>query len=133
MAFTCDHCGFRSNEVKAGGGTAEKGVRHVLKCSTIEDLNRDVLKSETAAIIIPELNLEVVHGSLGGRFSTIEGLLKQVKTELKNNPWIMGDSALGNTSMPLSLSLCLQAAIRLLLTAGRYVRLLQEVRRDACN
>jgi len=98
MAFTCDQCGFRSNEVKAGGATSAKGVRHTLQCSTVEDLNRDVLKSETAAIMVPELNLEVVHGSLGGRFSTVEGLLQQIRTELKNNPWVMGDSALGNTN-----------------------------------
>lgn len=27
MAFSCAHCGYRSNEVQYGGNIAEKGVR----------------------------------------------------------------------------------------------------------
>jgi C4-type Zn-finger protein len=44
MAFNCDNCGHRSNEVKAGGGISEKGHRFTLKVTKPEDLARDVLK-----------------------------------------------------------------------------------------
>ena len=40
-----------------------------------EDLRRDVLKSETASVEVPELELEVTTGTLGGLITTVEGLL----------------------------------------------------------
>lgn len=48
MAVACDHCGYRSNEVKAGGGIEPKGKKHILKIKTKEDLARDILKSDMA-------------------------------------------------------------------------------------
>ena len=45
---------------------------------------RDVLKSESCGIQIPELDLDLTPGTLGGRFTTLEGLLKQVYDELKS-------------------------------------------------
>ena len=39
-------------------------------------------KSETASVKIPELDFEMVGGTLGGRFTTIEGLLTQVKEQV---------------------------------------------------
>lgn len=54
----------------------------MLKITDPEDLARDILKSETCGLNIPELNLDLTPGTLGGRFTTIEGLLNQVSTEL---------------------------------------------------
>ena len=54
----------------------------VLKVSDPEDLARDILKSETCGLSIPELSLDLTPGTLGGRFTTIEGLLNQVLEEL---------------------------------------------------
>ena len=48
MAVSCDHCGYKSNEVKAGGGIEPKGKKHILKIRTKEDLARDILKSDMA-------------------------------------------------------------------------------------
>ena len=48
MAVSCDHCGFRSNEVKAGGGIEAKGKKFILNIKTKEDLARDILKSDMA-------------------------------------------------------------------------------------
>ena len=36
MAISCDHCGYRSNEVKAGGGISEKGKKFILKGNFIQ-------------------------------------------------------------------------------------------------
>ncbi|CAO3617332.1 unnamed protein product [Mucor hiemalis] len=94
MATNCDHCGYKSNEVKAGGSISEKGKRITLKITDAEDLSRDILKSETCGLRIPEINLELTNGTLGGRFTTVEGLLRQVHDELYGRAnFNEGDSA----------------------------------------
>ena len=45
-------------------------------------------------LLVPELDFEVKSGTLGGRFTTIEGLLTQARDQLKSaNPFSTGDSA----------------------------------------
>lgn len=93
MSFTCEFCGARSTEVKTGGGISEKGKKITYKVECEEDMNRDIFKSETAEIIIPELGLTIVSGSLGGVYSTVEGLfVKMLETLRDQNPF-MGDSS----------------------------------------
>ncbi|KAK6201360.1 nucleolar zinc-finger protein [Scheffersomyces amazonensis] len=82
MSTVCDYCGYKSNEVKTGGAIPDMGKKISLKVTDPEDLARDILKSETCGMSIPELNLDLTPGTLGGRFTTIEGLLTQVKEEL---------------------------------------------------
>lgn len=82
MSTVCDHCGYKSNEVKTGGAVPPKGSKVTLKVTDPEDLARDILKSETCGMKIPELNLDLNPGTLGGRFTTLEGLLSQVHDEL---------------------------------------------------
>lgn len=82
MSTVCDECGYKSNEVKTGGEIPKLGRKVTLKVTDPEDLARDILKSETCGLSIPELNLDLTPGTLGGRFTTIEGLLTQVSTEL---------------------------------------------------
>lgn len=94
MASTCDACGVKSNEVKAGGAIASKGRKITLVVTEAEDLSRDVLKSETCGLSIPEVELELTPGTLGGQFTTLEGLLTKVRDELDSkNPFSHGDSA----------------------------------------
>ncbi len=56
--FKCDVCGYKTTDVKGGGGISEKGTKLTLKVEKNEDLNRDVFKSETSKIIIPEIDFE---------------------------------------------------------------------------
>ncbi|KAL3233055.1 Zinc finger chaperone ZPR1 [Nakaseomyces bracarensis] len=84
MSTVCEHCGYKSNEVKTGGAIPEKGRKITLLCEDPADLSRDILKSETCSLTIPELHLDVQEGTLGGRFTTLEGLLKQVYEELES-------------------------------------------------
>lgn len=93
MAFTCDECGFKSNEVKCGGAVSEKARKITFKATTPEDLTRDILKSETASVFFPEFDVELGMGTLGGRFTTIDGLLTQLKSEFESTPFLHGDSA----------------------------------------
>lgn len=94
MATACDVCGNRTNEVKSGAGIEPKGVHIEVEVKTKVDLTRDVLKSETCDLQIPELELEVGPHALGGRFTTVEGLLLAVKDQLSNPAFsrIFGDS-----------------------------------------
>jgi len=78
MDFDCLSCGYRSNEVKAGGGVPTKGQIFTLVCESPADLSRDVLKSASADIIVPEIDFEASQASLGGVFTTVEGLLNKV-------------------------------------------------------
>ncbi|KAL9079551.1 MAG: hypothetical protein Q9157_001548 [Trypethelium eluteriae] len=84
MSTVCDACGYRTNEVKSGGGVPEKGRRITLKVRGAEDLKRDILKAENCALACPELGLNVEPGTLGGRFTTVEGLLSQVRDDLRS-------------------------------------------------
>ncbi|VDL59234.1 unnamed protein product [Hymenolepis diminuta] len=94
MSINCSLCGYRNNEVKSVAGISKHGKRFTLFIADIEDMSRDVLKSDTARIAIPELELDTVAGTLGGRFTTVEGLLGLIKDQLKSmNPLMFGDSA----------------------------------------
>lgn len=91
MSTVCDHCGYRSNEVKTGGEVPELGRKITLAVNTPEDLARDVLKSESAALYCPELELRVEPGTLGGRFTTIEGLLTNFRKDLRAQAFGLAD------------------------------------------
>ena len=82
MSTVCEECGYRSNDVKTGGEIPEQGKKLTLKVESVEDLARDILKSESCALECPELSLQVNPGTLGGRFTTVEGLLTQVRDDL---------------------------------------------------
>ncbi len=82
MSTVCTECGYRSNDVKTGGEIPELGKKITLKVESAEDLARDILKSESCALECPELSLQVNPGTLGGRFTTVEGLLTQVRDDL---------------------------------------------------
>ncbi|KAJ2918902.1 hypothetical protein MD484_g1527, partial [Candolleomyces efflorescens] len=95
MSTNCDRCGYRDNEVKSGAAISPQGKRIILKVEDSEDLSRDILKSETAGLEIPEIELVLTHGTLGGRFTTLEGILNQVYEELSEKVFA-GDSSVGS-------------------------------------
>jgi zinc finger protein len=101
MSTVCDQCGYRSNEVKTGGEVPEKGKKITLKVENSTDLARDILKSESCALECPELNLSVNPGTLGGRFTTVEGLLTQVRDDLHQQIFDVGsETGAGGDSLP---------------------------------
>ncbi|KAI9834164.1 MAG: nucleolar zinc-finger protein [Phylliscum demangeonii] len=105
MSTVCDHCGYRSNEVKTGGAIPSKGRRITLQVRNGEDLSRDILKSETCKLSSPELSLDVSPGTLGGRFTTLEGLLTQVRDDLHGQIFDMdGADGKGSDSTPAQTS-----------------------------
>ncbi|KAK3912499.1 Zinc finger protein ZPR1 [Frankliniella fusca] len=93
MATNCDTCGERTNEVKSGGGIQPRGMKIEVKVSSKEDFSRDVLKSDTCSLTVPELDVEVGPAALGGRFSTVEGILAAMKDQLLDSDVMFSDSA----------------------------------------
>ncbi|XP_044312325.1 zinc finger protein ZPR1 [Varanus komodoensis] len=93
MATSCDSCGHRTNEVKSGGAIEPLGTKITLHVTDPSDLTRDILKSETCRVEIPELDFELGMGALGGKFTTLEGLLKDIQDLVAKNPFTLGDSS----------------------------------------
>jgi len=50
-------------------------------------------QSDTAGLEIPEIDLVLQPGTLGGRFTTLEGLLNEIYNELSTKVFRTGDSA----------------------------------------
>ncbi|KAL0442342.1 UNVERIFIED_CONTAM: Zinc finger protein ZPR1 [Sesamum latifolium] len=93
MASTCDACGYRNSEVKPGGRIPDKGKRIIVHVKNIKDLSRDVIKSDTASVKIPELELELASGTLGGLVTTVEGLISKIGESLERvHGFTFGDS-----------------------------------------
>ncbi|XP_011694244.1 PREDICTED: zinc finger protein ZPR1 [Wasmannia auropunctata] len=93
MATLCESCGHRTNEVKSGGGIEPQGVRIEVTITGRDDFSRDLLKSETCDMEIPELELEVGPNILGGRFTTVEGIVAAMKEQLSSSTAFTGDSS----------------------------------------
>lgn len=52
------------------------------------DLGRDVIKSDTALVEVPDVGLVMQHGTLGGLYTTVEGLLEKIAEQLdSSNPF----------------------------------------------
>lgn len=99
MSTVCHDCGYRSNDVKTGGEIPERGEKITLSVQDNTDLARDILKSETCAMECPELKLQVNPGTLGGRFTTVEGLLTNVRNDLHSQIFEGGSASTGGDSL----------------------------------
>lgn len=96
----CDMCGYKTNDVKTGGEVPEKGKKIWLHVKDAKDLGRDILKSETCLLKIPECRVEVTPGTMGGRFTTVEGLVTQIRDDLKGSIFDVGEDDVSTDSMP---------------------------------
>jgi len=103
MSFTCDACGWRNVEVKGGGAVPPAGTLTELRYDPAapdadRDMTRDVIKSDTSAVEIPEIELLLEAGSLGGMYTTVEGLLTAARdTLLEGNPFSGAAAAAAGT------------------------------------
>lgn len=92
-SFRCEFCEFKHSDVKGGGGISAVGTKITLNVTEDKDFDRDLFKSESSMIQIPELEFESSCGSLGSMFTTVEGLLDKISGNLKNTPFVVGDSS----------------------------------------
>lgn len=94
MAFTCESCGWKDVEVKGGGAVPAKGTLIELYYdpkvpgAQSRDMTRDIIKGDQSSIEIPEVELFVEQGSLGGMYTTVEGLLTALRDKVVDaNPF----------------------------------------------
>ncbi len=100
-AVVCPACGYKTSDVKTGGEIPGKGQRIWLEVQDPMDLRRDILKSETCLLKVPECMVEVVPGTMGGRFTTVEGILTQIRDDLHSSIFDLDDQeGQGGDSMP---------------------------------
>lgn len=106
MSFSCDYCGAHSTETKNSGVISEKCTTIKLNATSEVDLKRDLFKSETCNVKIPELELELDYGTLGGVLTTVEGLLEKISTHMKEiNPFSDSDDDLAQKMLGIINSL----------------------------
>jgi len=74
-SFSCDECGYSNNEVTFGGEIQVQGCRYELECFESKDLDRQLIKSDSATIRLPHLDFEIPPQTQKGEISTIEGFL----------------------------------------------------------
>jgi zinc finger protein len=82
MAVLCEKCGFNSKEVRASSSIPSKAKVMALAVGSTQDLKRVVYKSESAQLLLPELEIELGLGGASGIYSTVEGLLMMIKSHL---------------------------------------------------
>jgi zinc finger protein len=82
MSFLCDSCGFKNTEVQFGGEIKEKGCKRTLHLKEAEDLNRQLIKSDSASLYIPDVDFEIPAGTQRGVINTIEGILRKAVSGL---------------------------------------------------
>ena len=96
MSFKCHHCGYKDTEVKIGGEISQNAKKITLSVTEVDDLNRDIFKSDTATVRIKEFDFEMMPGSLGSFYTTVEGLLGLIKDRLETSNPFKGDSSEAN-------------------------------------
>ena len=83
MSFSCPHCGFQNNEIQSAGQIQEKGSKYALRAEKDEDLQRQVVKSDTCVFRIEDLDLEIPPGK--GQYTNVEGVMCGVRQDLESN------------------------------------------------
>ena len=99
MTTKCEVCDYSDSECKTGGEIPTNGKRTWLYVKRPADLGRDILKSRTCMLRIMECELEVMPGTMGGRFTTVEGLLTQMRDDLLGNIYGAGSTEEESDSM----------------------------------
>ena len=66
MSFNCDICSYQNNEIQSGGMVQDLGIKYKVKIIQPQDLSRQIVKSDYASLIVPEIDLEVPPNSQKG-------------------------------------------------------------------
>ncbi|KAF9808265.1 hypothetical protein IEO21_07908 [Rhodonia placenta] len=62
MSFRCESCGWSNNEIQSAGAIRPDGTVYTVRALLREDLNRQLVKSSTCTIEIPEFELTIPAG-----------------------------------------------------------------------
>ncbi|KAJ2381212.1 nucleolar zinc-finger protein, partial [Coemansia sp. RSA 2559] len=81
MAFECPHCGLKNSEVQSGEAVQEKGHRYEVRCSTKDDLSRQIVRNNTASVSFPEFDFTAPPAT-NSILTTAEGLISHFIDDL---------------------------------------------------
>ncbi|MEJ1275225.1 ZPR1 zinc finger [Cricetulus griseus] len=84
-SFSCEHCGWSNTEIQSAGRIQDQGVRYTLTVRGQEDMNREVVKTDSATTRIPELDFEIPAFSQKGALTTVEGLISRAISGLEQD------------------------------------------------
>jgi len=82
-SFECPHCAYRNSELQLAAEIQEHGVHIELHVTKVEDVSRQVVKSERATVTIPEIEFEIPAGV--SNLSTVEGFLTEAADNLEKD------------------------------------------------
>uniref|UniRef100_A0A2R9AHC5 Zinc finger ZPR1-type domain-containing protein n=1 Tax=Pan paniscus TaxID=9597 RepID=A0A2R9AHC5_PANPA len=74
-SFSYHHCGWNNMEIQSAGRIQDQGARYTLSIRALEDMNREVVKTDSATTRIPELDFQIPAFSQKGALNTVEGLI----------------------------------------------------------
>jgi ZPR1 zinc finger protein len=83
MAFECPACNYTSNDVQNAAEVKPFGVEYILSAATRDDLDRQVIKSNHATIVLPDLDFAIPPATQSGSLSTVEGVLTHAAKSLE--------------------------------------------------
>jgi len=83
MNLLCDDCGFRSAEVNFGGEIQERGEKLTFTVTSPDDLNRQIIKSDSCSLFVPQLEFEIPASTQRGSISTMEGVFRTAADNLE--------------------------------------------------
>ncbi len=66
-SFDCDNCHIKNNTIESANKIQERGTRIKLEVTDASDLNRELVKSDNATLIIPTLEFEIPPRTQKGR------------------------------------------------------------------
>ena len=72
--------GFRNSEIQSAGQIQELGVKYDFEVQTLQDLSRQIVRSEWSTVSVPALELDIPPKR--GNMTTIEGILRSVLDDL---------------------------------------------------
>lgn len=88
--FVCNHSHhflvtIRNNEVSFTGTFGEQGVKYTLTVAKGDQqaLSRQVVKSDSAVVTVPELEFEIPAATQKGSITTVEGLLMDAASNIR--------------------------------------------------
>ncbi|CAI7988803.1 Zinc finger protein ZPR1 [Geodia barretti] len=82
-SFHCPHCGASNSSIQSGAAMEPKGVKYKFSVQHPEDLNRLIVKADTATVCVPELDFEIPPSTNEGSITTIESILLKAAVGLE--------------------------------------------------
>lgn len=83
-AFNCPNCYYSNNEVQSVGAISSRGSIYKLLVSCKEDLNRQIVRSDHATIVLNELEIEIPSTGRSS-ITTVEGIVSKILHDLESD------------------------------------------------